>query len=158
MQMHQAQSHSLLCLLLALSVEACVSQSGQPVGGEVAEVAPNQSALETSGTALPTAATIEVAADDPAPLTEEERRARMEIAHETVGELSQARQREYRRAEKAALRAALPAKRAALAQADASRPAGQSRERDALDAKISRLRSNIDAQSRKLQDLEMQPD
>lgn len=156
MRTHQTQSHGAVCLLLALSLQACFSESADGARGNA--VALERSALQARAETQPAAAKPQATPVDSPPPTEEEKRARMEIAREDVAELSEERQREYRRAEKAALRAVLPVKRAALAQAQANRPTEQSTERDALDAEIARLKDNIDKQSKKLQDLEAIPD
>jgi hypothetical protein len=52
----------------------------------------------------------------------------------------------------------LPINRAALAQAEPTPPPDPFPDRDAFDAKITRLRTNINEQSAKPQDLEAKPD
>jgi hypothetical protein len=93
----------------------------------------------------------------PAPLPADELAARTEIALEGVEQRSEAWQREYRRNELAALRAAQQTKRAIADQAQASRPTRASASRDLLDSKISKLRASITAGDDKVRMLEAQP-
>jgi hypothetical protein len=109
----------------------------------------NSSAQANANAAAPAAA-----AAAAQPLSDAERQAQQDIAHERVDELDATHKRAYQLAERDALRAALATKRDLLAQVRASRANAQASERGQLDDEISRLQDNVTTADQKLQALD----
>jgi hypothetical protein len=127
---------------LLLSAGACAQ------GGDGSEAAP----VEATSQALTSAPAASTPTSSQAELS-----ARAAIAVEDVSQLDATHARDYRRAEIAALKAALVTKSAALTQAQSTRSSASSSDRTQLDKKISDLSASISDSNTKVQQLSAQP-